>query len=99
MKDYGPKMRDAKFIYQPEKKKVICVLEDTQKDCTNFFLHEFDHGEDIWTVFYSGPFAKDLLMPNLFVGIATCAEEDEVTETPGVSLQAQRVTAIIKSNT
>lgn len=90
MRDYGPKMRDAKFIYQPEKKKVICVLEDTQRDCTKFFLNEFDHGEDIWTVFYSGHYAKDLLMPNRFVGIATCADEDEYDEQTGRLLAYQR---------
>ena len=73
---------DCRFIVNEEKRKVICLIENTDTLFTDFADNNFDIPYDCMTLFCNRnsskqKFAKKLYMPKRFWGIATCAEDDE----------------------
>lgn len=91
--------KDCKFFVQPEKGKVICVIENTQymfKDYINrYFIicRGFMYSDD----FYK-KMEPRILMPNRFVGIATCAPEDEFNEDLGRKIAFNRAKNKVSSS-
>lgn len=73
---------DCRFIVNEEKRKVICLIENTDALFVDFADNNFDIPYDCMTLFGSRRpskknFYKKLYMPKRFWGIATCAEDDE----------------------
>ncbi len=67
--------KDVKFIVKEEERKVLCILNETASDA----LDIIDHMSYICI----GTSNKSYIMPNKFVGIATCAPEDTWDEKVG----------------
>lgn len=78
----------CKYIVQPEKRKVICILNDT----SHMFLNYVWDNIPINITGFWGDRAleRKMLMPARFVGIATCAPEDEFDEEFGRKLAYKR---------
>lgn len=76
--------KDCKYIVNKDKRKVVCIIENTSGMFIDFMSKNFK-------VFFSdnGPFwgsmkfDKQLRMPHRFVGVATCSDEDEWNEETG----------------
>lgn len=71
-------MDDVEFIVKEDERKVICIISETQYLVTEF-LERKSKIEPLydWNIF------NRLEMPNKFVGVATCSEEDEWSEEAG----------------
>ena len=74
----------ARFIVNEEKRKVICILEDTE----DLFLVFAEQNLPLSPVcdtldMTDSKLYKHLLMPKRFVGIATCDPEDEFSVETG----------------
>ena len=87
-------MKTAKFFIHPEKRKVVCVIENCSKDFLNFIWKktrmdcpQIKPGEGIWR---SPQMTKNFLMPDSFTGIATCEEGDEWNEKIGKMIAFNR---------
>lgn len=78
---------DCRYIVDKDKKKVVCLIEDTERLFLEFVYSNFDVKlEDIGDAhFYihNYNFTKKFLMPRRFVGIATCSETDMWDEETG----------------
>lgn len=86
-------MKTAKFFIHPEKRKVVCVIENCSKDFLNFIWKKTrmdfpvtEHGEGIWV----SKKEREFLMPDSFTGIATCGEGDEWNEKIGKMIAFNR---------
>lgn len=77
-----------KFIVQSEKKMVICILENTKFDAREF-IDDFKNGDPTCLTNYIYD-RKLVTMPNKFIGIAKCADEDEFDEEFGKRLAFHR---------
>ena len=75
--------QDCKFYVNKEKRKVVCVLEDTQ-----YMLTEFVEDNDNTDYFLLD---DCLVLPNRFIGIATCSADDEWDEAFGRALAFKRL--------
>ena len=75
--------QDCKFYVNKEKRKVVCILENTR-----YMLTEFIEDND-----NSDYFILDdcLVLPNRFIGIATCSADDEWDEEFGKKLAFRRM--------
>ena len=75
--------QDCKFYVNKEKRKIVCILENTR-----YMLTEFIENND-----NSDYFILDdcLLLPNRFIGIATCSVDDEWDEEFGKKLAFRRM--------
>lgn len=69
-KNFNIKPSDAKYSINEEKKTVVCILEKTKDLFEDFVIDNFD----LWNFTMLNKVKK---MPNRFVGIAKCSEEDE----------------------
>lgn len=65
--------KDCKFIVNKEKRKIVCILENTDE-----LLEDFIDGYTLDTLLFSR--CKEVFLPNRFIGIATCSPEDEWDE-------------------
>ena len=80
---------DAKFIVKPDEKIVICVIENTQRLFIKFAQENFRIDTDCdygWSTLHTkanSVLRHKLLMPNKFVGVARCSENDEWNEEIG----------------
>lgn len=78
---------DCRFIVNEEKRKVICLIENTENMFLTFANANFDIPYDcmdsVWSNATPKHLREKLLMPNRFWGIATCDEEDEWDEEKG----------------
>ena len=83
---YGIRPENCKFIVNENKRKVVCVLEDTEKNLEEFLRCEACV-EDLHNPFWY----NETTLPNRFVGIATCSPEDEWNEEIGRRLAFARV--------
>ena len=73
---------DCRFIVNEEKRKVICLIENTDSLFVDFADNNFDIPYDCMALFGNKKpskrnFNKKLIMPKRFWGIATCSEDDE----------------------
>lgn len=80
-----PQPEDCHFVVQKDARKVICVLKNTKYDAQIYFEEGFRVPIAI------APREKAGKMPNKFVGIATCAPEDNWNEEIGRTLAYNRV--------
>lgn len=76
--------KDCKFIVDQEKRKVICIIDDTTDKLFDFI----DYGMGGWSnpkcpLDIGRTVIEKLKMPRRFVGIATCAEGDTWNEETG----------------
>ena len=73
---------DVKYVVNPEEKKVIAYIEGTQDMFIDFVFENYP-------VFAFSPwhsseaFQRKLMMPNKFIGIATCGPDDVWDENIG----------------
>lgn len=79
---YNIQPKDCKFIVNREKKKVICIMEGTNELFIRFAETNFPSLIPFDSFIYDPLYAK-LLMPNRYIGISTCSEEDEFDENIG----------------
>lgn len=77
------KEENVRFIVREEERKVICILDKTAHDAqkiinrmSNIYITNFDTGR---------------IMPNKFIGIATCAPEDVWDEKIGKAIAFNKV--------
>lgn len=77
------KPQDCKFYVNKEKRKIVCVLEGT-RDLLTTFIECNDNADYFWL-------DKCLILPNRFVGIATCSTDDEWDEAFGRTLAFKRL--------
>jgi hypothetical protein len=76
---------DCRYIVNEDKRKVICIIEDTDRIFINFANNNFKIPYDCTDTYFGDKnnlFPK-LLMPKRFWGIATCSEDDEWDEETG----------------
>lgn len=84
MSKVGFSRKDCKFIVNPEKRTVVCIIEHTRHKCVDFI--NFNMPEYV----YLGQIVKKGWMPDRFVGIARCGENDEWNEDFGRELAYRR---------
>lgn len=79
-----PTSENVRFIVQPERRKVVCIISDTK-----FLLSDF---VDLWRNEWDAPLniTKIMRMPDRFVGVATCDENDEWNEEIGKAIAFSR---------
>ena len=85
-------MKAAKFFIHPEKRKVVCVIENCSEDFLNFIWEKTRMNNPINRI--NGGWreenSKSFLMPDSFTGIATCEEGDEWNEKIGKMIAFNR---------
>lgn len=89
---------DAKFFIDEEKKTVVCVIDDTENLFRDFAITNFhictdcDQAYNFINRIHDGESTLDekMLMPNRFVGIAHCSENDEWDEKIGRTVAFSR---------
>ena len=79
-----PTSKNVRFIAQPERRKVVCIISDTKH-----YLEDFI---DLWRNDWDVPYkvGRILEMPDRFVGVATCDENDEWNEEVGKAIAFSR---------
>ena len=89
---------DAKFFIDEEKKTVVCVIEDTKNLFRDFVNTNFRISTDCDEVYNcvhcingcDSALDEKMLMPNKFVGIAKCGENDKWDEDTGCTIAFSR---------
>lgn len=71
---------DVKYVVNPEEKKVIAYIEGTGDMFINFAFENYPMLMFNWR---DTAFQQKLLMPNKFIGIATCGPDDVWDENVG----------------
>jgi len=76
---------NCKYIVDENKRKVICIIENTRNTFISFAAHNFVIDVDYmdWSAVSHRSLSKQLEMPNRFWGIATCDENDTWDEETG----------------
>ena len=79
-----PTSENVRFIIQPARRKVVCIISNTK--------HYLDDFVDLWQNDWDVPWkvADILTMPDRFVGVATCDENDEWNEEIGKAIAFSR---------
>lgn len=79
-----PTSNNVRFIVQPERRKIVCVISNARN-----YLEDFI---DLWQNDWDAPWKvkKILTMPDRFVGVATCDENDEWNEEIGKAIAFSR---------
>ena len=79
-----PTSENVRFIIQPERRKVVCIISKARD-----YLEDF---VDLWQNEWDAPWKvrKILTMPDRFVGVATCDENDEWDEEVGKAIAFSR---------
>jgi len=74
------KPKNVKFYVNPETRKVVCVIDHVKFSVTDFIRKYTDYwGLMSWETVDEDKF----YIPDRFVGIATCSDEDEWNEETG----------------
>ena len=71
---------DVIYVVQPEQKKVIAYIEDTEWMFFKFVNENYPSTRNCWC---DSSLAAKLKMPNKFVGVATCGPDDVWDENVG----------------
>ena len=74
------KPSDCKFVVDKEKKKVVCILDETRDMLYEYLDDNHNYLSFLATI---ADRKKVIRMPDRFVGIATCSPDDEWDETLG----------------
>ena len=74
------KPNDCKFVVDKEKKKVVCILDETRDMLYEYLDDNRNYLSFLATI---ADRKKVIRMPDRFVGIATCSPDDEWDETLG----------------
>ena len=77
------KEENVRFIVREEERKIICILDKTAHDAQKIINRMSN--------IYMTNFNSDRIMPNKFVGIATCAPEDAWDEKIGKAVAFNKV--------
>lgn len=79
-----PTSENVRFIIMPERRKIVCIISNTKHYLENFI--------DLWRNDWSVPWKVEsiLRMPDRFVGVATCDENDEWNEEIGKAIAFSR---------
>ena len=89
---------NAKFFVDEEKKTVVCVIEETKnllRDFVNTNFHISTDCDQIYNCVHNingcdSTLNEKMLMPNKFVGIAKCGEDDKWDEDIGCVIAFSR---------
>lgn len=81
-------MKDATFYINEKKRTVTCVIDHTHSRFVDFVEEMIPYSSPSWLFNYRDQ--KKLEMPNKFVGIATCGENDEFSEEIGKKIAFSR---------
>lgn len=93
-KNFSIRPQDCMFIVDEENRKVVCVLEDTKYYFLDYINAHCALGtafDDIFSSDKITTFIHRLYMPNRFVGIATCSDNDEWDEQIGRAIAFSRL--------
>lgn len=76
--------KDCRFIVDQEKRKVICIIDNTENKLFDFI----DYGFSPWSnckcpLDFGRTVMEKLKMPRRFTGVATCADNDPWNEEVG----------------
>lgn len=76
---------DCRYIVNEDKRKVICIIDDTEKLFINFADKNFEIPCDCTDTYFGNKtnLRPKLLMPKRFWGVATCDENDAWDEEIG----------------
>jgi len=79
---------DCRYIVNEDKRKVICIIDDTEKLFINFANKNFEIPYDCTDTYFGNKsnLRPRLLMPKRFWGVATCDESDVWDEEIGKKL-------------
>lgn len=79
-----PTSENVRFVVKPERRKVVCIISNAKN-----YLEDFI---DLWKNGWSAPWKVEdnLRMPDRFVGVATCDENDEWNEEIGKAIAFSR---------
>lgn len=84
---FNVRPEDCRYIVNKDKRKIICLIENTENMFTAFANNNFDIPYDCMDSSWHNTAPKHLhaklRMPKRFWGVATCAEEDEWDEEKG----------------
>ena len=84
---FNVKPENCHYIVNEEKRKVVCLIENTKYSFINFandnFIISPDNLSSPWAIPNIRNLRDRLLMPNRFCGIATCSDTDEWNEETG----------------
>lgn len=84
---FNVKPEDCRYIVNEEKRKVVCLIENTKYSFLNFandnFIVSPDSLSGPWGTMTLPNLHDRLVMPNRFCGVATCSKEDEWNEETG----------------
>ena len=82
---FNVKPEDCYYIIDENKRKVVCLIENTKFMFLNFAKKNFKipYYEVDWSKNPAKQLSNKLRMPNRFCGVATCSEEDEWDEETG----------------
>ena len=83
---FNVKPEDCHYIVNKDKRKVVCLIENTRYSFLDFANKNFvlspDCFDNPWGRMYVN-IRDRLVMPNRFCGVATCSETDEWDEETG----------------
>lgn len=89
---FNVKPSDCRFVVNENKRTVVCIYEGCESTLLNFLdentsirLFRFGYGPRIRTL------EDKLCMPNRFIGVATCGEDDEWNEETGKLIAFSRM--------
>lgn len=85
MTRYSIRKEDVKFVVNKEKRTVICYIEGTKNIFMDFVYNNFSLGYNTHMDY------NKLILPNRFIGKATCAAGDEWDEEKGKLLAYDRM--------
>ena len=84
---FNVKPEDCRYIVNEEKRKVICLIENTKFSFLDFANYNFALSPECldgpWNRLVIRSLHDRLLMPNRFCGVATCSDTDEWNEETG----------------
>jgi hypothetical protein len=91
---YNITPNDCKFIINKDNKTVVCIYEGSARTFIDFANHNFNvktYCDSSYTSYRFSPLMDKLYMPNKFIGVATCSENDEWNEEIGKKVAFSRM--------
>ena len=91
---YNITPNDCKFIINKNNRTVVCVYEGSARTFIDFANHNFNiktYYDGSYTHYHFSQLMNKLYMPNKFIGIAICSENDEWNEEIGKKVAFSRM--------
>lgn len=85
---------DCKFIINKNNRTVVCIYEGSARTFIDFANHNFNiktYCDSSCTYYQFSQLMDKLYMPNKFIGVATCSENDEWNEEIGKKVAFSRM--------